>query len=1339
MTERNWNNITSGPQFEGLVRLILSFEDSKAALFGRPGKDGGQDVRSGDGKTVFQAKHHIDPTPSKAIADAKKEAEKIRLYRTPGHSRYDQWKEVTKWRLVTNTVFNPNDQEHWKNEVVPLFQDIELEAEFWGTTKLDEMLAKYPEVDRHYFEGENRAFLTIQEAKEKFRESTPFAREVLDSELYGREKEKKILDQFVASDQLFLVFHGAGGIGKSRLLLELGEEIEINSEWQVLWANAATMEATSNWLEGVIPERPTLLLVDEPESETLLAQIDEQLGPSRSRTSKWKVVIAVRSPKDPVLQFLRRPRVASKVCEAPVGKLVEKAARQMCEALLRKGPLKELPDGEMGEITKALARRFNGHPIWMELAVHLLEKNNDLAALPTDSSALAEKYIEEIYTQGKFAPEEIRGVMRWVALLGTVNRESSAHIAILQEGSGVVGDQKLLGLLEHLVQRRALFMRGAYDRLVEIKPDVIRDHILEKWLTVAVGFGANLIQPSDEANTLVEGILREIEAANISLKNQSALEALTRTEILLSMAEDREIPIVAPVFTGILAKCHAFSASARVLVAELLTDIAHARPLDVVAISKAFREDVVDPQPMEGLYRSREVGQVDVVLELAWLVFHAAMGARDSAEREGVFRELLLIAEEESKIKRESPLPNDGKRTEGLIPRVLGGGPQFLSNFEDEVEKFGNEALQKLEAESPELGFAEVTVDLLKAATSLEREQTWAEDNVIHLQKATYPPGSKPWNIRKTLVEKTREILMKPDTAEETRLLLWDVLVEAQRGLRKNYGEIDPEHQPQVRQEILETLRWTGEVLAKLKPGLKELQKARDIWDWHVRFDKDVEMKEEAERLEDNHNANPLVTEFGSLNNWDLEPEEREQKARENASALIKAKSTGEIEKFLDRAAEFYGEDRTFQGLWEVAAFLGEGAREAQSVQDFVLRTLGETEYRAEQDFAISVAYAWVAKVRQTLSKEEAWQLVFQIFESCGSTQIKIWFLKRFYQPLATVKNLGGFSVQEIEWLRAENTRELFAESAQLPAFLEIVGWTIHHDWEGLKTLVEEVIGEANGNERIASISALGNSIYWAVRTREEETLPPDLSEWLMNQVIRVFDISELNSNVHWRLEKTLEKAGKLPLSWLLEAIDKRMREPEQKEKGYFKVLSGHPRLTKYIQPVEQSTASDPQVLSAIDFLLNLIIKNRGVGFYLPTYLVDIDPDGLIVPKLIAERIDSTKDEDAIYSLAIVAGQYKIGTEPWRVIARSVISTAKESDETEKFHFFSALCREETKAWTRTRGEAAPRFVNAVGRAKSLRDAEEDSHFSEFWDWFLKGAEAQLRSEEELAKEERGE
>jgi hypothetical protein len=187
MTERNWGAIASGATFEALATTLVFFEDNGARLFGRPGKDGGQDARSADGTQVFQAKYHAAGSAAKAISDAKKEATKIAAYRTPGHARHAQWNGVTHWRLVTNAAFNPTDEQAWRDEVIPLFRNQGLEPDYWLRPTLNALLDKHPEVSRSFFGGEARTFLSLPEYRERLPADEPFLERSAATEFQGRE------------------------------------------------------------------------------------------------------------------------------------------------------------------------------------------------------------------------------------------------------------------------------------------------------------------------------------------------------------------------------------------------------------------------------------------------------------------------------------------------------------------------------------------------------------------------------------------------------------------------------------------------------------------------------------------------------------------------------------------------------------------------------------------------------------------------------------------------------------------------------------------------------------------------------------------------------------------------------------------------------------------------------------------------------------------------------------------------------------------------------------------------------------------------------------------------
>lgn len=228
---RNWAMIGSGETFESLATTLVYFEDSAAALFGRRGPDGGQDVRSGDGKLVYQAKHHVGGSAADAIRDAKGEAANVLTYRTEGHRRAPEWKNVTHWRLVTNVGFGPADKQRWAAEVVPLFAEQGLVADYWEVENLNGLLAKHPEVDRAFFGGEPRAFLSPPEFGALMISQERFLRRTSLGAFVGRHIELQKVDALLESTEQFLLIHGPGGIGKTRLLVEAGESIAGEGRW----------------------------------------------------------------------------------------------------------------------------------------------------------------------------------------------------------------------------------------------------------------------------------------------------------------------------------------------------------------------------------------------------------------------------------------------------------------------------------------------------------------------------------------------------------------------------------------------------------------------------------------------------------------------------------------------------------------------------------------------------------------------------------------------------------------------------------------------------------------------------------------------------------------------------------------------------------------------------------------------------------------------------------------------------------------------------------------------------------------------------------------------------
>lgn len=1339
MAERKWGAISSGATFEALATTLVFFEDPKAALFGRRGKDGGQDARSGDGKRVFQAKFHADGDTASAIRDAKKEAEKLARYRTPGHARYEQWKGVTHWRLVTNVAFNPTDRETWDREVVPLFTAQSLTPDYWEKQNLDGLLDKHPEIHRSFFENETRAFLSVGEVRDRWPFQEPFLQRAALGSFFGRDGEVGQIQTFLSSSNLFLVVHGAGGMGKTRLLLEAGETIAADGDWQVLWANVASMAATGTWFDAIVPERPTLLLVDEPPDEALLQQLAEQIGGRLGRTAKWRVAVAVRSPKDPVLRFLFGPRLRPQVQELQIGVLSDSAAQEMCSDLLLGGKLGTLPEETRRDAAQELARRFSRHPIWLTLAVHVLESRGDLSLVPTTAKDLADSYLEEIVdTQRDSPPERVRDLLRWVALLGTVNRMEDATIKLIADTTGAGGLPDVRKQLANLVSRRALAERGAKNRFVELKPDVLRDHVLLSWLTVDVGYGDHPVIPSDDATALVTTVCNAVLAGSLGPLGRAVLESLARTEFLLGLS-GCDVPICRQFFESVRRAVDDMTASHRVALAEALESIAHFHPVATAESIRTLRLSSAPDETVAGLFRPHVVGQDDVVLSLGWPLFLAAMGAQTPSAQDVVLSELCALAEAEAELATRLPrgLPNDGKRAAALVERVVEGGPQFWGDFDHAAQKLGDALLTRISTLPPTNGSLTLLKALIQPAVAVERRQTWSDDRVLHMQTFAITPHHPAWATRAALLERVKELLSDIATPPASRIALWRVFSEAHRSINQACRRGPTKHQPYY-DLLLSDLTWAKGLLERRLPPVEELSAARDLWDWHYRFEQDPELKAASVELEHLYAANDLAKEFEPLLAFE-EWEERDARSAAKGDELAASSDPKDIIAFLDRAVAFVGLPQELSRLADVAWSLGRHARDREVVRAFVKTLLSEPRPSPRSEFAATAATAWVAAVRTGPTPEATHLLVKELVDSSGGDQQKVQLLLRIYGRVPRSPHIGEMTPGEHAFFRAQ--KSLFVANTDRAEFIAALALSLEHDWPSLKLLLEDLIQSVSQGDRPAALRALITGLYWAAHERDPATLPAGLAEWLLNQLLLIPDFDDLGGLVEWHLEEILKQVGRVPVTWLPGALATRIAFEAAEPRGpdvRVRALSYHARFSKYVRRLGADDVGDPTIEPAIPALLDFLSDNGSVGYHLPEVLQDADPDGLLIPAAVAQRIQVADVPEKVRRLARIGGAYSLGSRAWRTIAKAAISAVPATVDARR-SIFTALGARGVRTWSGKPGEVSTVFTSAVEIARTALHSEVDEILKPFWQWHLERAEAELAEQEEQAKEERGE
>lgn len=1305
MANRKWGAITSGATFESLVKTIVCFEDPEAVLFGRRGPDGGQDARSGDGTRVFQAKHHVSGSAAVALRDAKGEADVIARYRDPSHARHDQWAGVTHWRLVTNSTFNPSDKLKWDTEIVPLFAGLGLVADYWEQANLDALLDKHPEISRSYFENETRVFLSIPEIWERLPREEPFLRRAALGPFCGRAAEKETIAGFLASDKKFLVIHGSGGTGKTRLMVDAGDEIAGAGEWQVLWANIESMKASGRWFDAIAPERPTLILIDEPPDQGLLPQLAEQVGSGRTKT--WKIIISVRSPKDPVLGFLRGARMKQRVEELALLPLPVQDAEEMCYQLLQTGKRSRLRDDVKREMARKLCLRFTCYPVWLTLAVQHIEDHGTLERVPMDAETLADQYLEEIeVSQSQDSQGTVRAVLRWVALIGTVNREDDEMMKLIGDRIQISSVVDVRARLRALVRRGALAERGARNRFIELKPDVLRDYVLRRWLTE--NGGDQEYQVSGDGEELLGRVRQAALKGSLNTSERAILESLARTETILRFA-GYDIGLLKRLFVALEDSIPQMPAHCRTQIGGIVENIAHIYPREVTSLVRCLRQGVVADEEIE-LYPGGKrlvIGQANIIPTLSRPLLASATGAKSTHEKDIVLREMCMLVEAEAALfPIAHRVPSDGRHAASShLSEMIQGGPRFRGDYDDVAKTACIELLDKVALEEPSCGQSALLQALVASLLEVERMQTWADDRTFTWRKVSIVPGGSAWLAREAVLARLKEVLQADTTPLSSRTQLWRVF-------------------PRGGSDILNDLRWAYDVLASRDSEIEELLAARKLWEWHHRHSKDPQCRDIAGKLEIIYANSEYAREFEPLlpgmNNQEIE---RHVVAK---STILAAGSASEISAFLDRAKSFPRIGADLTKLFGVAVSLGKQADSHQSVRDFILEELKARSIGTNTEFVLRATVWWVASVRIS-EPGRTRALVDELLSQCGSDEWRGHLLERMYAQVPPPRDAGDFSNDERILVR--ESKAIFMKCGQDVALIKAVAFSVGDDWPLQKSLLEDTLEQVPEERLSPAIHALIDAVHWSLERFGLPANPLCLSEWLLAQVLRFSDGPEVDDMLNWSLTQILNRLGSPDVQWLSKtlAAQREVASPSRAGRSI-------PRIGKYVRPIDRTQASDPNIASSFNVLLDL----AGIAYALPDFLRDIDPDGVVVPDLFRVRIGSCTQE-AIVEFSCYAATYSVNSEPWRLMALSALRAAIPFGEEILHRVYHSLGEYYVSSWICAVGEVPSAFIEAVALARGARDTEVHPELKSYWDWRLSLSEAELRRQEEDAKEERGE
>ncbi len=1344
MSDINWGLIRNGYTFQDLICALIRLEDHEARLYDSRGKDYAQDARSGDGRTIYQMKFHQNESTSSAIADAKAEAKKIATYQSTPGSAQEVWQGVQKWILVSNVAFNPQYRQKWLNEVEPLFAPLGLIADYWNKSVIEERLLKYPDLKQAYFGGETRVFLGIAEAREQVQLQGFHHPNALNAHYQGRELELEQYKNFLLNDsKKILVIHGAGGIGKTRFLLEGAETQALPDGWQVLWANVATMMTTSSWFMGLIPELPTLLLIDEPDDATVLRTLVEQISGGRANT--WKVAIAVRSPNDPVLKYVQGTQICQIVEELPLTSLEKNAAVALCGELLELGSLQIQTADWKTQAATWIAQHYDYYPIWMTIAIKLLEIKGNLDTMPQEADGLASEYLEEIITQQQNIPrEQFLNLLRWTALFDTVNREDSVVIEWIRAKIGCRNSTELQRYFDSLIARKVIFERGSHNRLLKIKPDVLADHILRNWLTYRRPSELNL-RISDEAQEIVAEVSTTIDSAEASSIQKlllMLLKRIARFELIHQLSKN-PINLLGRLLSDWSERVPMMNAVQKLGYLSILDEISFAHVSEVLRILKTVLNSTSEPETVSTIFGERMITDDDVILALPWIVYHTALFAQTDTEQMRILSLLceLVIVERDIATRRPQGLPNDGNRAGTVLPRVITGNPEFRRNFEKSAFEKAKKLLTDIYSQENISEDQKLHLDaLVKPLLCIEQEHTLFDGRFIRPYTWFITPERPEWENRDLLRKEIKNILLDQKIKPAQAVILWNLLAYAHGEITQVLREfsrqqsVAPSYCEVFRTALIQDLQWVRDFLKSHRLDIQELTAARKIWEWHYKFDKNPELKEIATQCETFFEQSELFPQYAPLLRWEGD-EALGEWATEKSHQLNALNNTQSIQNFVKNGVKFLGNSDQASQLFIVAEKLGSEPQQSQAVGDFVEEALKLSIKDSEFQFAITLSRSWIWATRHN-NPLATIALLEQLLQWANTSEKIVQLIQAIYESAWSI----NITEPEVAIVLAQQEHFLQANSAV--RFVGLLSSILFSSPEKIKNTLEITLNKLDCKQLSSALRAFLKSLNYAMHSRTKNTdqaIDPSLRNWILNQVLRLPDIDNLGGITSGYLEEILKMLGQPDLQWLISAIERRIQMFSECDGSNIRILPNEERLSEWITHISPEQADDTTIRSLIAKLLSYADSYPSLGYNFPQYLIDVDPTGVITAGLVVEKLKDPKvrgNPRETWQWAKFAGYYPDDSTAWRKIAHEACSLAVPFDDSDKYSIFDALTNPDPKIWMSNIGEASPTFEKAVETAQQRLESETDPVLIPFRQWILQSAEAELSSEIERVKEE---
>lgn len=1311
MPALNWGLIQDGGVLESLMHAILYIEDPQTILFGRPGKDAGQDARTADGTVVYQSKYRDGMDMDEAVKVALKELKAIKTYRDSNHANHEHWKNAKQWVMFANLSINPNDDAKWRSKVVPEFAKVGLAAECWTIETIEGKLAEMPEVREVFFGQENRVLVGLKEAHDLLANER-MKSDSLDTSLLGRDAETLRVKEFVHSqEKRVLPVIGTGGIGKSRFLYD--SLVTLSQEgWRVLWGLPGAMAKSSQWFRLLNGTQKTCVALDDPEDPGLLRAIIEQLSTVERRN--WRVIIASRTDRS---DQLRRYKTNRSVADAiRLNSLNEEDSKALLNRLLGHKADEAWLHG--------IFRLTQGNPGWLCLVAELA-KQGKVGELPQRVDDIAALYVTTCLEKfDGISAERARTLLRWLALWRTLVIEFGSderdEIKLLEE-AGIPKDA-IHDLLKRLVDTGLVRNWGVGKRLYGVDSLLIRQHILSEWLLQEDKPGVYCISPAgrDLVSKLLSSRLPRIEAIfqTISQLSRSRLDP------------DATHSLLRPIFGAMVSVAKEANLVGQDHLAELVAKLGVADPESALDVLIAIRESVKGDEVVEDSFWGKFTFTRSRLLStLSWTLFNLAEYVDDRTVARRFLEEFGALVQ----LTESGLTPSDsGKSPQRLLERLLCES-RNSGIFAQPAYEMAIDSLV-IEDGRPFVGV------LAKCILEPKREITdWVANWTLGFKRYVITTDSPDWDRLCSLRVELFEIL-RLDKHKPLHERIWRLLSESHQSLHYVMLQYKlSEADKQTYQKVLIDDLTRCATLLEAPLTLDEATHARPLWKWYLEYGKDDGLVAAARKCE---------SLYSDLSKWRIhdffrfdyeerlavETERVAKSLREATDARVFFDFFDEVSRYLNSArgkAEDMADGMQLGALADKLAdmFSLDAPGNTTALSSFVLSTLaaGENADRRSFSFAIMVCRRHLGQLKPSGELNTGEWLGRLLAET--SSKAKGTVLYQIYSN-AHPNSTGPLSKDEFECVLSYkddiDRREWFW---LLGVFASAVDGT-------LSKYVDEEL-EAFGNDRDKASNCVGLFIRSSHLTfRRYESKPS--SEFvgsILNWIVR-FQLDGALLGLY-DLVWMLERSGFVPdmrfFSSLMQSRVKLEDVPKPNER--FEILPYHFDVRMWCR----FDPADKDQVSAFHDVCGLTLGDSFTATYwIPKYLPAIDPSGKSVADFVRTQLGDNQEVDVslLSKLSYLASAFPLDSEAWANIARPICEEASRVGRKDREHIYFSLSRKETGVITSAPGEVPQYYVHVRDTAKRLLDEEpHTSPLHPYREWALKCAEYDLRREEGLAEE----